>query len=161
MSFNGIEKYVERGRVAIYALAWSSSEKSQTVQLVTIKRYAVYLYTSSMSSSKRENIEQIPKEDNLGEVQKAVSEQGGVEGQRKEVNVGDYANAAALGRLLKDIEFPTEKSKIIQFIQLKEPINISKEKKEDLLNTLHQNLDERKQYQNVSEVTIATGLVQQ
>jgi hypothetical protein len=28
-----------------------------------------------MSSSKRENIEQIPKEDNLGEVQKAVSEQ--------------------------------------------------------------------------------------
>jgi hypothetical protein len=43
-----------------------------------------------MSSGKRENIEQIPKDDNLGEVQKAVSEQGGVEGQRKEVNVGDY-----------------------------------------------------------------------
>jgi hypothetical protein len=38
-----------------------------------------------MSSGKRENIEQIPKDDNLGEVQKAVSEQGGVEGQRKEV----------------------------------------------------------------------------
>jgi hypothetical protein len=38
-----------------------------------------------MSSSKRENIEQIPKEDKLGKVQKAVSEQGGIEGQRKEV----------------------------------------------------------------------------
>jgi hypothetical protein len=49
--------------------------------------------TSSMSSSKRENIEQIPKVDNLGDVQKAVSEQGGVEGQRKEVNVGDYASS--------------------------------------------------------------------
>lgn len=53
-----------------------------------------------MSVNKRENIKQIPKEDNLGEVlgevQKVVSEQGGVEGQRKEVNVGNYANAAAL-----------------------------------------------------------------
>jgi hypothetical protein len=114
-----------------------------------------------MSSSKRENIEQIPKEDNLGEVQKAVSEQGGVEGQRKEVNVGDYANAAALGRLLKDLEFPADKNKIIQSIQLKEAINISKEKKENLLNTLQENLEERKQYQNVSDVTTAAGLVQQ
>ena len=41
-----------------------------------------------MSVNKRENIKQIPKEDNL-EVQKVVSEQGGVEGQRKEVNVGN------------------------------------------------------------------------
>ena len=114
-----------------------------------------------MSSSKRENIEQIPKEDNLGEVQKAVSEQGGVEGQRKEVNVGDYANAAALGRLLKDLDFPADKNKIIQSIQLKEAINISKEKKENLLNTLQENLEERKQYQNVSDVTTAAGLVQQ
>jgi hypothetical protein len=31
-----------------------------------------------MSSSKRENIGQIPKEEKIGEVQKAVSEQGGV-----------------------------------------------------------------------------------
>ena len=30
-----------------------------------------------MSSSKREYIGQIPKEENIGEVQKAVSEQGG------------------------------------------------------------------------------------
>ncbi len=125
------------------------------------KIYVVHLCMISMSSGKRENIEQIPKEDNLGEVQKVVSEQGGVEGQRKEVNVGDYASAAALGRLLKDLEFPTDKNKIIQSVQLKEPINISKEKKEELLNTLQENLDERKQYQNVSEVTLAAGLIQQ
>ena len=99
-----------------------------------------------MSSGKRENIEQIPKGDNL-EVQKAVSEQGGVEGQRKEVNVGDYA--AALGRLLKELDFPTDKNRIIQLVQQKAPINIS------------QNLDERKEYYNVSDVTRAAGLVQQ
>jgi hypothetical protein len=51
-----------------------------------------------MSSNKLENIGQIPKVENIGEVQKAVSEQGGVEGQRKEVNVGDYVKAAALGQ---------------------------------------------------------------
>jgi len=115
-----------------------------------------------MSSSKRENIGQIPKEENIGEVQKAVSEQGGVEGQRKEVNVGDYVKAAALGQLLKNLEFSTDKNKIIQFVQLQEtPINISKEKKEDILYKLQKNMEEGKQYQNVSEVTRATGLVQQ
>ena len=115
-----------------------------------------------MSSSKRENIWQIPKEENIGEVQKAVSEQGGVEGQRKEVNVGDYVKAAALGQLRKNLEFPADKNKIIQFVQLQEtPINISKEKKEDIIYKLQQNMEEGKQYQNVSQVTRATGLVQQ
>ena len=117
---------------------------------------------SSTGTNKRENIEQIPKEENIGEVQKAVSEQGGVEGQRKEVNVGDYVKAAAIGQLLKDLEFPTDKNKIIQFVQLQEtPINISKEKKEDILYILQKDIEEGKKYQNVSEVTRATGLVQQ
>jgi hypothetical protein len=117
---------------------------------------------SSNSNSKRENIEQIPKEEKIGEVQKAVSEQGGVEGQRKEVNIGDYVKAAALGQLLKNLEFPADKNKIIQFVQLQEqPINMSKEKKEDILYILEKNIKEGKQYQNVSEVTRATGIVQQ
>jgi hypothetical protein len=117
---------------------------------------------SSNSSNKRENIEQIPKEEKIGEVQKVVSEQGGVEGQRKEVNVGDYVMAAAVGQLLKDLEFPTDKNKIIQFVQLRAtPTNISKEKKEDILYTLQKNIQEGKQYRNVSEITRAAGLVQQ
>ena len=114
-----------------------------------------------MSSSKRENIGQIPKEEKIGEVQKAVSEQGGVEGQRKEVNVDDYVKAAALGQLLKNLEFPTDKNKIIQFVQLQEtPINISREKKEDVLYILEKNLEKGKQYHNVSEIARAAGLVQ-
>ncbi len=117
---------------------------------------------SSNNTSKRENIEQIPKEENIGAVQKAVSEQGGIEGQRKEVNVSDYVKTAAIGQLLKDLEFPADKNKIIQFVQLHEqPINISKEKKEDILYILQKNIEEGKQYQNVSEITRAAGLVQQ
>ena len=122
----------------------------------------IYMIMSSTGMNKRENIEQIPKEEKMGEVQKAVSEQGGIEGQRKEVNVGDYVKAAAIGQLLKDLEFPADKIKIIQFVQLQEtPTNISKEKKEDILYILQKNLEERKEYHNVSEVTRATGLVQQ
>jgi len=117
---------------------------------------------SSTGMNKRENIEQIPKEEKMGEVQKAVSEQGGIEGQRKEVNVGDYVKTAAIGQLLKDLEFPADKIKIIQFVQLQEtPTNISKEKKEDILYILQKNIEEGRQYQNVSEVTRAAGLVQQ
>jgi hypothetical protein len=50
--------------------------------------------------------------------QKNVSEQGGVEGQRKEVNVEDYPKAAALGQILKDVDFPADKQKIIQLMVL-------------------------------------------
>lgn len=85
-----------------------------------------------MSSSKRENIGQIPKEENMGEVQKAVSE------QRKEVNVGDYVKTSAIGQLLKGLEFPADKNKIVQFVrqQQERPTSITEEMKQDLLNTL-------------------------
>lgn len=46
-----------------------------------------------------------------------ISEQGGVEGQRKEVNVESYSKAAHIGQVLKDLEFPTSKDKIIKFVQ--------------------------------------------
>jgi hypothetical protein len=87
------------------------------------------MIVSSNSSNKRENIEQIPKEEKIGEVKKVVSEQGGVEGQRKEVNVGDYVKAAAVGQLLKDLQFPADKNKIIQFVQLQQTQQISQKKR--------------------------------
>jgi len=46
--------------------------------------------SANNNKNERENVDQIPKEEDIGEVQKTVSEQGGLEGQRKEVNVGDY-----------------------------------------------------------------------
>ncbi|MGA9152909.1 MAG: hypothetical protein WBZ36_20215 [Candidatus Nitrosopolaris sp.] len=78
-----------------------------------------------MSTDKRENVKPLPKEDNL-EVQKTICEQ---EGQRKEANGGDHADAVALGRLLTDLEFPANRKKIIHVAQLKEPIIISKAKR--------------------------------
>src|ERR671929_616606 len=67
---------------------------------------------------KRGDPSQIPKgEDVPAEVQKVVSEEAGVEGQRKEVNVESYSKVASLGQILKDLEFPTSKDKIIQFVR--------------------------------------------
>jgi hypothetical protein len=43
-----------------------------------------------MSSSDREKPEQIPSKENIEETKAVVSEQGGVLGERKEVDVKDY-----------------------------------------------------------------------
>jgi Protein of unknown function (DUF2795) len=88
------------------------------------------------------------------EFQRNVSEQGGVEGQRKEVNVEDYSKVAALGQLLKDIDFPADKQKIIQYIQQRSGNDTDSQ---NILSKLR-NI-ENKQYQNVAEVTKAAGVV--
>src|ERR671931_1249682 len=103
------------------------------------------------SSTKRGDPSQIPKgEDVPAEVQKVVSEEAGVEGQRKEVNVESYSKVESLGQILKDLDFPANKDKIIQFVQQKNSDN-------ELLSKLKKIED--RQYQNVSDVIKAAGMV--
>jgi hypothetical protein len=107
------------------------------------------------TTNKRKNNEQIPKEDDTrGKTGQVISEQSGVEGQRKEVNVESYSKVAALGQILKDMEFPADKNKIIEYV--KQSSNV--QNKEEILSTLQQKLEER-EYKNVSDVTTAAGLV--
>ena len=107
--------------------------------------------SSSSDNSKRGYPAQIPKKDVSGEVEKVISEQGGIEGQRKEVNVESYSKTASLGQILKDLDFPASKDKIMQFVQQKNPTD------GDLLSSLKKIED--RQYQNVSDVAKAAGLV--
>jgi Protein of unknown function (DUF2795) len=112
------------------------------------------------TTGKRENPEQIPQEnDTRGKTGKVISEQAGVQGQRKEVNVESYSKVATLGQILKDMDFPADKNKIIAFAkqQTLAANNNNLENKEDVLSAL-QNLQDR-QYKNVSDVTTALGLV--
>jgi hypothetical protein len=103
------------------------------------------------TNTERGDPSQIPKgEDVPAKVQKVVSEEAGVEGQRKEVNVESYSKVASLGQILKDLDFPANKDKIIQFVQQKNSDNES-------LSQLRKIED--RQYQNVSDVTKAAGLV--
>jgi len=101
-------------------------------------------------SDKRENPDQIPGEENIGETQKAISEQGGITGERKEVNVESYGKVASLGQILKDLEFPANKDKIIKFLK-------SYVTDKDILDKLEKIKD--KEYKNVAEITHETDLV--
>jgi hypothetical protein len=114
------------------------------------------------TSSKRENPDQIPQDDDTqGKTGRVVSEQAGVEGQRKEVNVESYSKVAAIGQILKDLDFPADKNKIISFARQQQPTstadNKDMENREDFLSAL-QNLQDR-EYKNVSDVTTSLGMV--
>jgi hypothetical protein len=107
--------------------------------------------SNNSNDNKTGDPEQIPKEDVQGEIEKIISEQGGLEGQRKEVNVESYSKTASLGQMLKDLDFPTTKDKIVKFVQQQKNAN------GDLLSIIQRIED--KQYRNVSDVTKAAGLV--
>jgi hypothetical protein len=107
--------------------------------------------SNNSNNGNRGDPQQIPKEDVQGEIEKIISEQGGVEGQRKEVNVESYSKTASLGQILKDLDFPTTKDKIVKFVQQQKNAN------GDLLSIVQRIED--KQYRNVSDVTKAAGLV--
>ena len=100
------------------------------------------------------NKDQIPQssgpESQTGEV---ISQQNAIEGQRKEVNVENYAVVAEIGQLLKDLNFPADKNKILEFVQNHHG-GQNKGRIIDVLGSL-----EDKSFNNVSEVTTAAGLV--
>jgi hypothetical protein len=103
-----------------------------------------------MNSNKGEKSEQIPGSQDSGETAAVISEQGGIPGQRKEVNVENYERVASLGKVLKDLEFPANKEKIVEFIK-------TNATDKELLEKLEKLPD--KEYKNVSEVTNEAGLV--
>jgi hypothetical protein len=122
---------------------------------------SIFCMKEGTTSSKRDNPDQIPQEDDTqGKTGRVVSEQAGVEGQRKEVNVESYSKVAAIGQILKDLDFPADKNKIISFArqQLSSTAdNKDMENREDILSAL-QNLQDR-EYKNVSDVTTSLGMV--
>jgi hypothetical protein len=120
---------------------------------VTIKCDEVH--NRGMGIGKRKNIEQIPTEDeSQGKTGKVVSEQAGIEGQRKEVNVESYSKVAKVGQMLKDVEFPIAKHKIVEHIKQQHSDSVEKERILEKLEKI-----ENREYKNVSDLTMAAGLV--
>jgi hypothetical protein len=113
------------------------------------------------ATSKRDNPDQIPREDDSqGKTGRIVSEQAGVQGQRKEVNVESYSKVAAVGQILKDMDFPADKNKIISFARQQQSSaadDKEMENRQEILSAL-QKLEER-EFKNVSDVTTALGMV--
>ncbi len=81
----------------------------------------------------------------------AIDKQNNIPGQQKEVDVKDYPYASELANLLKDMEYPDDKSKILNFIK-----SIGNTD-ENIMELLEKTDD--KQYSNSAEVINATGLV--
>jgi len=128
-----------------------SKDNSQDISRIGVnisKSFSQTLNTAGDTNKGDPN--QIPREDVPGQVEKIVSQQGGIEGQRKEVNVESYSKTASLGQILKDLDFPTNRAKILQFVQTRNP-------EPGILSSLRKIED--RQYQNVSEVAKSAGLV--
>jgi hypothetical protein len=69
--------------------------------------------------------DQIPTEHGPeGQTSQIISEQNVNERQSKEINVESYSDVAEIGQILKDLEFPARKDKILDFIRDKiTPVN--------------------------------------
>ena len=83
--------------------------------------------------------------------EKTSSEQGNIQGQRKEVDVQDYPSAVELANLLKDVNYPADKNTIINSVKNN---NANNKNISDLIEKI-----EDKQYNNSAEVVNATGIV--
>ena len=107
-------------------------------------------------NNKLQKKEQIPTEYNEEQTLRIIRKQDRIPGEgRRSKTINDMPNTAALAQLLKDLEFPADKSKIVKFIQQKKT---NDPKSNQLLPVL--NKIEEKQYQNVADITVSAKLVQ-
>ena len=108
----------------------------------------------------KEKSEQISQSSGIkSQIKGVISQHNPIEGLNKEeekeekVSVQSYLDASKLSQLLKNVCFPAPKSKVLQQVRLSEDF----QNKENILRALH-DLEERS-YNNISDVTIAAGLV--
>jgi Protein of unknown function (DUF2795) len=104
--------------------------------------------------SGREHREQIPTEYNEEQTLRAVRKQSQIPGQRKEKTINDFPKAAAIGQILKDLDFPADKQTIVTFV---EKLNTPNSK--EILPVVEK-LGNEKRYESVSEVINAIRLVE-
>jgi hypothetical protein len=97
---------------------------------------------------------QIPTEYNEEQTLRAVRKQSQIPGERKEKTVNDFPKAAAIGQILKDLDFPADKQTIVSFIE-----KLNTPQSREILPIIEK-LDKGKRYEGVSEVANAAGLVE-
>jgi uncharacterized protein DUF2795 len=117
----------------------------------------LYVLLIIMSSSERDNREQIPSGQNEDQTQRTAEKQNQVSGERRDKEVRDFPGAAAIGQALIGLDFPASKNKIIQHVQQQseKQNNLDYGKVVPILEKIGD-----KQYANVAEITQAAGLVQ-
>jgi hypothetical protein len=97
--------------------------------------------------------DQIPTEYNEEQTLRVVRKQSQIPGERKEKTINDFPKAAAVGQILKDLDFPADKQTIVTFIEkLNTPQSI------EILPVIEKLSEKR--YENVSEIAKAIGLIE-
>ena len=100
-----------------------------------------------------EQPDQIPTEYNEEQTLRVVRKQSQIPGGRKEKTINDFPKAAAVGQILKDLDFPADKQTIVTFIEkLNTPQSI------EILPVIEKISEKR--YENVSEIAKAIGLIE-
>ena len=67
--------------------------------------------------SGNEQHEQIPTEYNEEQTLRVVRKQSQIPSERKEKIINDFPKAAAVGQILKDLNFPADKQTIVTFVE--------------------------------------------
>lgn len=101
---------------------------------------------------------QIPTDNNEAQTQKVIQEQNTIQGEQRNENVKDMPTAAAVADILKDMEFPADKQKIVSFVQSYDKSNSETSNSSEEAISALQKIQDRT-YNNVYEVTQAAGLV--
>ncbi len=112
-------------------------------------------YSFNQGVVREQQHQQIPSTQNKEDIQNVLEAQNHIAGQRREQTITDMPRAAAVGQALKDLRFPADKKRILLFFQERSNTNPDYQK---MMSLLH-NVEDR-QYENMSDVTNAAGLIE-
>src|ERR687888_2029307 len=117
---------------------------------------------SSSQNKKRENTsrlekkQQIPTEYNEEQTLRAIRKQDKIIGETRGKTINDFPYTAAIAQVLKDLEFPADKEKIIKFLEQQQSKN---PQSREILSILQQ-IEEKREYNNIADITKAARLVE-
>jgi Protein of unknown function (DUF2795) len=115
-----------------------------------------YNHKIKKKNNRLQKKEQIPTEYNEEQTLRVIRKQDQIPGERRRSKtINDIQNTAALAQLLKDLGFPADKSKIVEFVQQKKTNDPKSNQILPVLNKI-----EERQYKNVADVTLSTKLVE-
>jgi hypothetical protein len=135
--------------------------------MIFVWKYDNSCYSSGNSSNNNNNKikkknnrlekkEQIPTEYNEEQTLRVIRKQDQIPGERRRSKtINDIQNTAALAQLLKDLGFPTDKSKIVEFVQQKK----TNDPRSNQILPVLKKIEER-QYKNIADVTLSAKLVE-
>ena len=112
-------------------------------------------YSFNQEIVREQQQQQIPSTQNEEDTQNVLEAQNHIAGQGRQQTVTDMPRAAALGQALKDMRFPADKKRILLFLQERTNTEANYKQMVALLDSM-----EDRQYQNVSDVTKAAGIVE-